>query len=152
MRDMASFNESSSGLRGALHRESSMRGALYRESSQRSMRSLGIDSVSTTQELDVAKMKQELAKKSNRIVQLEYELDQVKDEVSELRRKQKNDDLFKETGFNSANNTAEAAGKQGKELDTFSSDPFGSFKDNAVANHDNDFYSDKEEDDNDDWW
>lgn len=140
--DMASFNESSSGLRGVLHRESS----------QRSMRSLGIESVSTTQELDVAKMKQELAKKSNRIVQLEYELDQVKDEVSELRRKQKNDDLFKETGFNSANNTAEAAGKQGKELDTFSSDPFGTFKDNAVANNDNDFYSDKEEDDNDDWW
>jgi hypothetical protein len=143
--DLGSLNESISGLRGSLQTEGSMR----------SLRSLGLESVTTTQELDVAKLKQELAKKSNRIVQLEYELDMVKDDLSELRRKQKNDDLFKETGLNGGSSTiatAEAAGKGRKEQDAFASDPFGAFDGDVVASHGDDFYSDKEEDDNDDWW
>lgn len=48
--------------------------------------SQSVASGSTTDLLDVTKLKKELAKKSNRIVQLEYELEETKDELHQVKQ------------------------------------------------------------------
>ena len=131
--------------------------------------SQSVTSGSTATEFDVIKLKRELAKKSNRIVQLEYELEETKDELYQVkqdllrqRHSINNNKLPKATrksrpiGYSSSSETATATGDNnsffeadfGRTTTTTMTDPFGSsdpFANSAfVGNHNhNNNHSDK---------
>jgi hypothetical protein len=110
-----------------------------------SLQSSSMHSVSTQSELDLAKMKQELAKKSSRIVSLEYELETVKDQLVEMKRLAQNDGSFQ--GHESMNASFNASfnvmGEDGFPMappmgsDPFKTDPFTALEDK--------YFSDEEE-------
>lgn len=106
-----------------------------------SLQSSSMHSVSTQSELDLAKMKQELAKKSSRIVSLEYELETVKDQLVEMKRLARNDGSLK--GHESMNASFNVMGEDGFPMaapmgsDPFKTDPFTTLEDK--------YFSDEEE-------
>jgi hypothetical protein len=106
-----------------------------------SLQSSSMQSISTQSELDIAKMKQELAKKSSRIVSLEYELETIKDQLVEMKRLAQNDGSF--TGHESMNASFNVMGEDGFPMaapmgsDPFKTDPFTTVEDK--------YFSDEEE-------
>eukprot|EP00522_Entomoneis_paludosa_P016499 CAMPEP_0172448174 /NCGR_PEP_ID=MMETSP1065-20121228/7241_1 /TAXON_ID=265537 /ORGANISM="Amphiprora paludosa, Strain CCMP125" /LENGTH=302 /DNA_ID=CAMNT_0013199589 /DNA_START=135 /DNA_END=1040 /DNA_ORIENTATION=- len=78
------------------------RGPFQRENSQNSMKSYessgDMASVSTAQEFDLTKLKKEIAKKSSKIVDLEYQLELVKDQLHEMSSAQKSNSNFVDFG------------------------------------------------------
>ena len=119
---------------------------LERSPSNSSLKSFGDDgqSVSTAQEFDLSKLKKEIAKKSSKIVDLEYQLELVKDQLHEVK------------GMRNTNNNGNMNNGEPLFADDFAGtdNPFGG---DAFANHHNngdDFYEDAGGggEDEDDWW
>ena len=116
-----------------------------------SMRSISSNSSET--ESNISRMKQELAKKSSRIVSLEYELEATKDELLEIRRQSagngSNPSLY--SSFQGSFQASFSIGEDGfptappMGADPFKTDPFLSIRDDE-----NLFSSSEEESDYDD--
>jgi hypothetical protein len=116
------------------------------DQSRRSFRSTTDVSVSTTQEFDLSRMKKDLAGKSNAINELEMELEMVKEELHELKKKK---------GVPTSASLGKASSTDGFDSDPFSfpdfqSDGFGAFSHGdpfATFEEGDGSYSEEEEDD-----
>lgn len=115
------------------------RGPFARENSSNSMKSHesgagDVASVSTAQEFDLSKLKKEIAKKSSKIVDLEYQLELVKDQLHEVRAQ---------------NNESKFAGGDFVDFGNDGDNPFGGGK------AEDDFYDSEHggtAEEEDDWW
>ena len=117
------------------------------QSSAMNVSSRSLSSVAT--ESDLSRMKQELAKKSSRIVSLEYELETTKDELLEVRRHASGNGS-QPSLYNSFQNSFQASFTIGEDgfptappigADPFKTDPF------LYAGDDDNLFSSDEESD-----
>lgn len=106
-------------------------GSLRRTPSNHSLKS--IESVTTVTEMDLSRMKKELATKGSRIIELENELEQIKDEMHEMKEKKMMTEAFGNDSFS-----------------IFANDPFHSVHETSRGKPGDDFYSDSEEEQ--DFW
>jgi chromosome segregation ATPase len=113
---------------------------LRRTPSNGSLKSL--ESTSTAAEFDVAKLKKELADKTDKIVQLEMQLDSLNDDLHEFQQKE------------SAQSAEKAFGSDPFAVRVVADDAFADFQNSCASLDldDMDFCSDDEEEDADNFW
>jgi len=130
-------------------------GGLQRTPSTGSLKSL--ESTSTTAEFDVAKLKKELAHKTNKIVKLEMQVEALNDQMYDIKRRKPPEDAFGSDPFGSNLVVGNNKGTADPFADTGSADPFADNNNGAFGdfNGDEELYSDEdydEEEDEDNFW
>eukprot|EP00523_Entomoneis_sp_CCMP467_P007796 CAMPEP_0168742282 /NCGR_PEP_ID=MMETSP0724-20121128/12955_1 /TAXON_ID=265536 /ORGANISM="Amphiprora sp., Strain CCMP467" /LENGTH=318 /DNA_ID=CAMNT_0008789825 /DNA_START=114 /DNA_END=1067 /DNA_ORIENTATION=+ len=129
------------------HSNKIRRGPWERSNSNNSMKSMESSadmSISTAQEFDLSKLKKEIAKKSSKIVDLEYQLELVKDQLHEVKISSSN---------NNNNNNHDTSSRHQEDGDfvDFGAEGGGNFFSGQPGGQDDFYDSDHGGEEDDDW-